>query len=365
MGGVYLPNQDCGNNPCAPGACCSPSVCTIADAFSCITAGRDFVGAGTTCAGNPCGLTAGACCLGTVCTTMSQSACTGAGGMFLGIGTICVANACQSGSCCLPAMCAQMSGYDCNAAGGTFTAGANCANNPCDIPNNCSTDSLYYQSGGDPDAGGYTSEAAAGLQRWDNFTSVPGAVVTELTWFGFDLFFNGMTFSECVETDNTFQITFHPDDNGAPGPAACSYFLQATSTPAIVLENYVINEYHVTLPTPCAFSAGWVSIVGFGDPTCWFLWLGSHDGDGLSLCDNCQSHVQGADFSFCLGGIISPAGDLDHDGDVDLADAAVLVNCLTGPNNGPPPDGCAPADLDTDNDVDLHDVAVWVNGFTG
>jgi hypothetical protein len=69
--------------------------------------------------------------------------------------------------------------------------------------------------------------------------------------------------------------------------------------------------------------------------------------------------------SFCLTGTLPPPGDLDLDGDVDLADAALFVDCLTGPNNGPPGGGCAGADLDTDNDVDMRDAAVWTNNFTG
>jgi len=54
------------------------------------------------------------------------------------------------------------------------------------------------------------------------------------------------------------------------------------------------------------------------------------------------------------------AGDIDGDGDVDLADAARFVDCLAGPSVTAPPVGCtaqefADCDLDADDDVDLHD----------
>ncbi len=54
------------------------------------------------------------------------------------------------------------------------------------------------------------------------------------------------------------------------------------------------------------------------------------------------------------------AGDIDGDGDVDLADFAVLASCLAGPDVDTPPGDCTleqfeASDLDDDNDVDLGD----------
>ncbi len=57
-----------------------------------------------------------------------------------------------------------------------------------------------------------------------------------------------------------------------------------------------------------------------------------------------------------VGGCTGPRGDLDGDGDVDAADAALLLPCLTGPDFPAAP-GCEPADLDHDGDVDLRDVS--------
>jgi hypothetical protein len=58
-----------------------------------------------------------------------------------------------------------------------------------------------------------------------------------------------------------------------------------------------------------------------------------------------------------------PAGDIDLDGDVDLADAESLAECLGGPDVYTLPPGCPAAhfdlaDVTCDNDVDLYDFAV-------
>jgi len=62
------------------------------------------------------------------------------------------------------------------------------------------------------------------------------------------------------------------------------------------------------------------------------------------------------------------AGDIDRDGNVDLADYAILAGCLAGPNAITPPPSCsaerfARADLDTDADVDLSDGARFTEAF--
>ncbi len=61
-------------------------------------------------------------------------------------------------------------------------------------------------------------------------------------------------------------------------------------------------------------------------------------------------------------------GDANHDGDVDLADHAVLTACWSGPVDTPSSqiDACLGAfDADLDADVDLGDYAALQAGFTG
>ncbi|MCB9850004.1 MAG: hypothetical protein H6817_04795 [Phycisphaerales bacterium] len=57
---------------------------------------------------------------------------------------------------------------------------------------------------------------------------------------------------------------------------------------------------------------------------------------------------------------VSVPGDLDGDGDLDSADLAVLVNCMTGPT----PIQIA-GDFDNDGDVDGHDFAMWEECLAG
>lgn len=58
-------------------------------------------------------------------------------------------------------------------------------------------------------------------------------------------------------------------------------------------------------------------------------------------------------------------GDFDHDGDVDADDLAEFVDCGTGPELGPPVNGCTTADLDGDGDIDSADFGVFQRCISG
>ena len=57
--------------------------------------------------------------------------------------------------------------------------------------------------------------------------------------------------------------------------------------------------------------------------------------------------------------------DLDCDSDVDHDDFLILDQCWTGPNVGPPADGCERADFDQDGDVDQEDFGLWQRCVSG
>ena len=57
-------------------------------------------------------------------------------------------------------------------------------------------------------------------------------------------------------------------------------------------------------------------------------------------------------------------GDIDLDGDVDLADYLALEACFSGAGN-PAAEDCKRCDFDDDNDVDLADLIAFQAVFTG
>ena len=58
------------------------------------------------------------------------------------------------------------------------------------------------------------------------------------------------------------------------------------------------------------------------------------------------------------------AGDLDVDGDVDMADYMAFQACFSG-NGDTSAANCMSADLDGDGDVDLADLVGFQSSFTG
>jgi hypothetical protein len=104
-------------------------------------------------------------------------------------------------------------------------------------------------------------------------------------------------------------------------------------------------------------------------------YLGDISGIVTTVVDDCgggPASVAGfraADFgaSGLTGFFVGIDGDLDGDGDVDLADFAAFAQCFGGANL--PPAGSCPAgvdaDFDDDGDVDLADFATFAQNFTG
>jgi hypothetical protein len=304
LGGVFLPGEDCALLPCGEGACCYKTSCSTDTAFGCITAGREYAGAGTTCLDDPCKSGIGACCdIAGSCIDLSPEECAKIGATWLGAGTSCATAPCIPGACCLlDGSCAALIAHDCNARGGAHVPFAECDDEPCATPTDCPANSLFAQQRDGPDdflAG--TSEVDPGLHRFENFSGVGGSI-DGLVWWGLDLdYLGGNLWAECAEPDPTFIISFHEDAAGVPGRQICSHTLPAKRVP--LGELYLgaeLNEYSVSLPEPCTLVNGWVSIVGAGDSECWFLWMSA--GLGASYCDGCAEPFDGMDYSICLLG---------------------------------------------------------------
>jgi hypothetical protein len=63
--------------------------------------------------------------------------------------------------------------------------------------------------------------------------------------------------------------------------------------------------------------------------------------------------------------VTAKPADLDHDGDVDQADFAVLQRCLSGDGVVQPDEACQEARLDADLDVDQADLQIFLNCMSG
>ena len=344
LGGIFLPGEDCANAPCSTGACCDGQDCGQADAFSCISAGRTFAGAGTSCLDDPCDAGSGACCFTDGnCQDIGPDDCSQQGGTWLGAGTNCGQGVCTLGACCTINGCTNLAQYQCTAPDETFVAGGDCAVNPC---NDCPPGTLFAQQRDDPDnfiAG--TSEHSANLRRWENFTGVAGSIES-VTWWGLDLdHIGGNNFVECDEIDPTFTINFHEDAGGVPGALVCSYKILATRTPTgILYKGAELHEYTATLNTPCVLVHGWISTVGLGDPECWFLWMSAGLG-GESYCDNCVPSQQSFDLAICLVGTAGRVfGACCDDSTGTCTENVEITDCVGGSLRFAPNQACAALD---------------------
>lgn len=99
----------CGIDTCEPeGACCVGIDCSLRTAFACLSSGGQYQGNDTLCGAGTCsGTPTGACCDDTACSDVTQAQCTGD---YLGDGSTCAGNPCQASTCTTlvsdPAECA-------------------------------------------------------------------------------------------------------------------------------------------------------------------------------------------------------------------------------------------------------------------
>lgn len=315
------------------GACCNESTGQCTDNVEinqCALPGFRFA-PNTLCANlnPPCQVVTGACCFpNNTCAIITSSDCNFGGGTWLGGGTSCT-QCPVLGACCMGFnSCSLQTQQDCISEGGAWLGpNTSCAN--CPPPPTCPEGSLFAQAPVNPNDGflAGTSEEASVFRRWENFSGVAGPI-DSLTWWGLDLkpLGNGQ-WAECIEVDPTFRISFHKDANGVPGDVVCTYELLATRTPLNILYNGAeLNRYEVALPSPCILVHGWVSIVGKGDPQCWFLWMSS--GLGSSWCTGCIPSQQGVDLCVCLSGQYGGAvGACCTDSTAQCANNVNIANC--------------------------------------
>ncbi len=107
-----------------------------------------------------------------------------------------------------------------------------------------------------------------------------------------------------------------------------------------------------------------ISAVADEQPTVYVRWTIGRVDDQWQYCGWNLDDVQ----LWAVRAPEGPLGDVDGDGDVDLADFATLAVCFSGPGPASPPAGCSPeefatCDLDGDGDVDLSDFSTFSTNF--
>jgi len=176
---------------------------------------------------------------------------------------------------------------------------------------NCPPDTLFGQPAhgpGDPYWTAITSDAntSGSYLVYENFWDVD-APICDIHFWGLSLYNDGVSWYECDEDPMTFEIKFYQNDPcGDPGTEVCSYTIPITRT-ATGLQYAGVDlwEYSADLEPCCGLTDGWVSIQGvsIASPDCWFLWMDSGTGDGLSYQwqdPNLVLRVE--DLSLCLTG---------------------------------------------------------------
>jgi hypothetical protein len=233
----------------------------------------------------------------------SSETCTGIGG------------GCQwpSGACCVAQECvATNTEPECDDLGGTFYEGEDCFGDPpFECPASlveCPPGTLFGQNPHMPDDSWSFGNAdvdanGSNYLRAESF-SVDGDIC-DIHWWGIWAYLSG-SWMPCDESDPTFEIKFYLDDGGAPGTEVCSYTVvpDQIMTGEVYADTFEMVYFSVELLNPCCIiNEGWVSIQGFGDADCWFMWASSPDGDGSSYFNNNGTPEPYAyDLAVCLTG---------------------------------------------------------------
>ena len=147
---------------------------------------------------------------------------------------------------------------------------------------------------------------------YDNYPLIEQ--VCEVQFWGFDAFWTGGNYIDCVEDPMDFEIKFYPEDEETGGPdidnPVCTYNVTPSRTGTG--EFYTIGpfnpgeliEFNVTLDPCCELNKGWISVMGNtnnGDG-CGFLWLAVLTGDVKGFWYQPPLIYQTWDFARCLEG---------------------------------------------------------------
>lgn len=319
------PNTTCGADTCAPrGACCynsstsTATVCAILTHAQCTARNGSFRGNGSSCVPFPCPQPVrGACCVsaagtnGVVCIFITQAECTARHGHYRGDNVACTNTTCPqptpTGACCIaaavtPFVCQVLTQAACTTANGTYRGhGTNCSGDICVPRGACCNPSLSTNV--------------------SNCMITTQAVCTRLggTWTS-----GGV----CAATTCP-----PPPARGAccinnPNGTFCSILSQAQCTHRNgAYQGNASACTPTTCPRPC-------------------------------VCDwNQSGSITPADLTAFLTDFLAGNGDVDGDGDTDVADLNAFLSCY----QNPPPSCFAPAPAPLLDDLDVQITPVLVD----
>ncbi len=176
---------------------------------------------------------------------------------------------------------------------------------------------------------------------YENFWNVSG-LSGGVRWWGFQLYSDGQTVTNCTRSPDDVTVTFYQDDGDTPGAPACGPYTVSPTVidTGLVYGGWRLYEFSVDISPTCALSSGWVSIQSTGgDPDCWLLWMSSPDGDGACYeWEGYDMELMYGDLSLCLMG--QPIADQDGDGVPDDLDICPGYSDHIDDDDDGVPNGC-------------------------
>lgn len=146
-------------------------------------------------------------------------------------------------------------------------------------------------------AADYGTSNGSGFRTFDDFTSIPGALVQKVSWRGIYI---GAAQPAAAPTEDVtnWQLSFHADENGLPGASLLLATLSAADVTSTfqgtgefsqsgVRYNVPFYSYSAVLPTAFQAAAGaryWIGFVGLSENfSPLFALLGGTGGDNRSV----------------------------------------------------------------------------------
>ncbi len=143
---------------------------------------------------------------------------------------------------------------------------------------------------------GVSSDEDAGYAAAQSFSGLTGAIGSAKFW-GLALSF---PWAPCTEDPRTFVVTFYEAGDLGGTPFATHIVDASPVATGEVASGFPIWEYSITFPG-VNLSDGFISIVGQGGNSCWFLWWNSEFGAGTGWQDDGGWAQYASPMSLCLG----------------------------------------------------------------